>query len=269
MAPVTRACRTECGPGVESCIDGDWRECDVPEVKRACASLCGSGNETCRFGKWGKCDAPQPHPPRLKAVVRDFSPTTHPDFESTYKTGLDQGIVQSLLGSDDKPVYASSTRTPSTTDAARFYQWYHDDPSVNASKVHDLQLQPAAEQPGMFEYRDLEFFPIDGELFGNEGRGHNYHFTLEASTTFEYRGGEVFSFDGDDDMWVFINRQLAIDLGGLHNSLAADVALDSIAGSFGLEIGGVYPLHFFFAERHTIASHFTIRTTIAEPGSCD
>jgi fibro-slime domain-containing protein len=79
----------------------------------------------------------------------------------------------------------------------------------------------------------------------------------------------VFSFNGDDDMWVFINRQLAIDLGGLHNSLSASVELDGIATSFGLQVGTVYPLHFFFAERHTIASNFSIRTTIAEPGSCE
>jgi fibro-slime domain-containing protein len=269
VAPVVRACSTECGQGVETCSDGDWRECDVPEVQRACSSACGSGNETCRFGKWGKCDAPQPHPPRLEAIVRDFSPKSHKDFESSYKTGLDPGIVEPKLGADGKPVYASATRTPSTTDAAHFYQWYHDDPSVNRTMLIDLQLAPSADEPGQFEYQNLEFFPIDDQLFGNEGRDHNYHFTLEASTTFKYRGGEVFAFEGDDDMWVFINYQLALDLGGLHNSLPDSIELDGIAATHGLQIGEEYPLHFFFAERHTVASHFTIRTTIAEPGSCD
>jgi fibro-slime domain-containing protein len=269
VAPVERACATECGAGVERCVDADWSECDVPEVQRPCSSVCGAGNETCRFGQWGKCDAPQPRPPQLQATIRDFSPMTHPDFEAPFPTGLDVGIVQRQLGPDDKPVYAGTPRTKSTSGAPLFDQWFRDDPSVNQTAALDLQLVPAAEQAGLFEYVDLEFFPIDDELLGNEARNHNYHFTLEASTTFEYRGGEVFSFEGDDDMWVFVNRQLAIDLGGLHNTLTAEVELDVIAQSFGLELGGRYPLHFFFAERHTIASHFTIRTTIAEPGSCD
>ena len=70
-------------------------------------------------------------------------------------------------------------------------------------------------------------------------------------------------------MWVFINRQLAIDLGGTHSRLSAEVALDDFAARGGLARGGIYPLHFFFAERHTVESHFTLRTSIAEPGSCN
>ena len=128
---------------------------------------------------------------------------------------------------------------------------------------------PAKDEPGQFVYDNHAFFPIDDQLLGNEGRKHNFHFTLQASTSFEYLGGEVFAFSGDDDMWVFINRKLAIDLGGLHRSLSAKVALDELAGTAGLVRGGVYPLHFFFAERHTTESNFTLRTSIAEPGSCD
>lgn len=269
VLPVERACNTECGAGVERCMNGDWQECDVPDVTRPCSSVCGSGNETCRFGKWGRCDAPLPKPPQLKAKIRDFSPKTHPDFEGSFASGLDAGIVQQVLGMDDTPVYASATTTKSTSGAVRFFQWFHDDPTVNMTKDLDLPLVPSDDVPGQFAYQDLEFFPIENELLGNEGRAHNFHFTLAASTTFEYRGGEVFAFEGDDDMWVFVNRHLAIDLGGLHNSLSAEVSLDSVAAPFGLQKGGVYPLHFFFAERHTIASHFTVRTTIAEPGSCD
>jgi fibro-slime domain-containing protein len=263
---VTRSCNDGCADGLESCIDGSWQACQVPLVQRDCSSVCGSGHETCKKGAWSKCDAPLPAPPKLRGIVRDFSPLTHPDFEASYRSGLDVGIVARSLGDDDTPVYAGRPSTPTTSGAANFASWFHDAP-LNLSMPLDLQLQPAQED-GLFSYDDGTFFPIDDQLLGNEGRANNFHFTLAASTTFEYRGGEVFSFSGDDDMWVFINRQLAIDLGGLHSSLSASVALDEFAGTAGLVRGGQYPLHFFFAERHTIESHFTIRTSIADPGDC-
>jgi fibro-slime domain-containing protein len=183
-------------------------------------------------------------------------------------SGLDLGIVQSVLGEDDKPRYTNLPRTKSTSGAETFDKWYRK-ADVNEQAPLALQLLASKENAALFVYDDHAFFPIDGQLLGNETRSHNYHFTLEASTTFQYIGGEVFSFSGDDDMWVFINRQLVIDLGGLHPRMDADVALDTVAVRLGLTLGQVYPLHFFFAERHTEASNFTIRTTIAEPGSCD
>jgi fibro-slime domain-containing protein len=264
---ATRSCSDGCGSGEQRCEDGAWQSCQVALVQRDCASVCGAGHETCRNGTFGKCDAPQPKPPKLVATVRDFSPTTHPDFEAAYKSGVDAGMVLSTLGMDGKPVYASVSRTQSSSGRENFDKWYHDD-SVNRSGSVDLPLLPS-EVDGQFEYDNRTFFPIEGQLLGNEGRLHNYHFTIEASTTFEYRGGEVFSFAGDDDMWVFVNRQLAIDLGGLHPTAFAEIAIDSIAGAFGMSRGNIYPLHFFFAERHTTASRLTLRTTIAEPGSCD
>jgi fibro-slime domain-containing protein len=262
---ATRSCSDGCGTGEERCEAGEWRACEVPVQTRVCHSVCGEGKETCRSGTWGACDAPLPRPPKIAATLRDFSPVTHPDFEAAYMTGLDPGIVKDELGPDDKPVYAATLRTKSTSGAQNFDRWYRDEPSM----PDEIPLKPSTELPGGFEYSNLSFFPLDGKLLGNEGRGHNYHFTLEAHTTFEYRGGEVFSFSGDDDMWVFINRRLAIDLGGLHQIASASVNLDEVAQSIGLTPGNVYPLHFFFAERHTISSTFTLRTTIADPGSCD
>jgi len=263
-----RGCSDDCGSGQQECRDGGWQACVVPEVQRDCSSVCGSGHETCRKGSWGRCDAPQPKPPQLAVTIRDFSPTTHPDFEASYPSGLDKGIVLAALGPDEKPVYAGMPKTKSTSGAANFDKWYHNDP-VNRSATLDLQLVPSPDDPGFFQYDSQAFFPIDGELLGNEGRNHNFHFTLEAKSTFEYHGGEVFSFTGDDDMWVFINRLLAIDLGGLHPKLSAHVSLDEIAPAFGLQRGSSYSLHFFFAERHTLESHFTLHTSISDPGSCD
>ncbi|HEY3495585.1 MAG TPA: fibro-slime domain-containing protein [Polyangiaceae bacterium] len=270
VAPVENPCDNLCGQGVQRCENGMFGRCEVPIQQRDCMSVCGPGHESCVDGNWQPCDAPLPRPPDLDVVIRDFR-IEHPDFEIPNAGDfVEPGIVASVLGADDKPVYAGDPArgTLSTTGAKNFSEWYNDVPGVNMTADLSLELAPAPAG-GLFVYEDTDFFPIDDQLFGNEGLSHNFHFTLEARTDFQYIGGEVFRFTGDDDMWVFINRQLAIDLGGLHRPASASIDLDRIAGTHGLALGQTYPLHFFFAERHTIESNFTIETSIAEPGSCD
>ncbi len=248
-------------------------ECRVPGEIRECQTICGLGTETCVDGTWQFCDAERPVPPSLRAIVRDFR-DSHPDFERPDNRGggglHEPGIVAFELGLDDKPVYQGDPSTPSTTGQAEFDQWYRDVDGVNervAGVVIDLR--PADDDPELFTYTSTSFFPIDDLGFGNEGRRHNYHFTLELSTAFRYVGGETFRFSGDDDLWVFINRRLAIDLGGVHTRLDGEVDLDEKADELLIEVGEVYPLHLFFAERHTIASNFNIATTIAEFEFCE
>jgi fibro-slime domain-containing protein len=268
VPPMLFPCNNVCGDGMQKCEDGVFSRCEVPAIAVACESVCGSGFERCEGGAWTACDALQPNPPVLTGVVRDFR-IEHPDFELENRSGSEKGIVTDVLGPDGKPVYRGGNNVVhSTTNAENFSQWYNDLPGVNARTEIDLALEPSPRRAGFFIFSDTSFFPIDGELFGNEGNQHNYHFTLETHATFKYIGGETFRFTGDDDMWVFINRRLAIDLGGLHEPESAEVSLDLLASTHGLVVGEVYPLDFFFAERHTVQSNFTIETSIADVGSC-
>jgi len=123
-----------------------------------------------------------------------------------------------------------------------------------------LWFQP---RNGVLTFHSRAFFPLDDKGFGNEGNPHNYHFTTEVHTEFRYQGGETFHFTGDDDLWVFINGKLAIDLGGVHGAENAQIDLDAQAGSFGITKGNIYPLEFFHAERHTTESNFEVETDLA------
>jgi fibro-slime domain-containing protein len=261
------ACGSRSEPGEAIVPEGSSGPCEADAATtRPCKSVCGEGVERCIDGFWRHCSAPKPYPPKLLGVVRDFR-DSHPDFESGI-IGDDPGIVLTELGPDDKPVYASGPQF-TTHGKSAFDQWYRDVPGINTSQPLELPLTASSKRPDLFTFNDQAFFPIDDQLFGNQGRAHNFHFTFEVATAFRYTGGETFSFTGDDDVWVFLNRRLAIDLGGVHGAQTGSINLDARAAELGLVLGEVHPLHFFFAERQTSASTFRLQTTIAELQICD
>lgn len=201
----------------------------------------------------------------LTGTIRDMS-VNHPDFE--YVVEAEKGIVKPDLGADKKPIYNGNPTTRTTTGKTNFDQWYRDVPGVNQAMPYSIELTDP-DGDGIYSYTNHYFFPIDGMLNGNEGYLHNYHFTYEIHSVFTYEEKQKFTFSGDDDVWVFINNELVIDLGGVHTTMEDTIDLDTL----GLTPGNTYNFDFFFAERHTSESNFKIETSIElkpapEPPKC-
>jgi fibro-slime domain-containing protein len=117
------------------------------------------------------------------------------------------------------------------------------------------------------QFHAISFFPLNGKGFGNDGAigdasGYNYAFTMILSNSFIYQGGEELFVNGDDDIWVFVDKKLVLDLGGLHVASCCHVSFDSL----GLVPGDRYRFDLFFAERHSVGSSLNIITDLQFAG---
>lgn len=192
------------------------------------------------------------------------------------------------------------------TDGTSFGQWYNDVPSVNRGVEVAMRMVQDPRRPGIYQFvgsthpsgvtaSTREFYPIDGLGFNAPTAGgdfeaattdqdaivgdleddeitesHNYSFTVELHAQFTYQTGQHFDIlRSDDDLWIFVNNQLAVDMGGLHNPTSYPVTtfdnlLDDPSGTSGQTLipGKTYTFDVFFAERHTDVSNLVFETSI-------
>ncbi len=146
------------------------------------------------------------------------------------------------------------------TSAATFGEWFQDTAPVNMSSM-PYPVTLTRNPQGDYEYISSSFYPADGQMYGNDGESHNNNFTYTISATFIYNActNLFFEFEGSDDAWVFIDNQLALDIGGVATPSKQYIALDRM----NLVDGQEYTLNFFYAQRREAAdSIFRMRTNI-------
>lgn len=143
------------------------------------------------------------------------------------------------------------------------------DLSLDAEGFWLADISESHEDGGFFPLDNFEYldssktvknpkFDWSERLSTNNGKHHNYSFAMKISAQFQYVKGQYFEFRGDDDVWVYINNKLVVDIGGVHSPVEDAVDLDTL----GLVEGETYPFRIFFSERNATGSNFKMRTSI-------
>ena len=98
------------------------------------------------------------------------------------------------------------------------------------------------------------------KIGGNGNGGRNLHFCSESHSNFRYKKGLKFSFRSSDDLWVFIDNKLAVDLGGNHLSAPSYVDVDKLLPNG--EVGRSYDIDIFSCNRRSTSSDIRIKTNM-------
>ena len=201
----------------------------------------------------------------------------------TNNAGYMAGMVEPILGPNGVPVRAANF-PENCKITEHLNNWFlpqiiaqKDGKSYSNATCRSIELtldndglwlgqkNNRSNEGGLFLLDDFQYLddektiinPFYDNLSGG-GKRHNYGFTMKIQATFEYVPGQYFEFLGDDDVWVFIDNRLVVDIGGQHQQVSGAVDLDTL----GLQEGVNYSFHIFYAERHTVESNFMMRTSI-------
>jgi fibro-slime domain-containing protein len=194
----------------------------------------------------------------LKARAFDYDHSYKPFAESGPDDacpesggGPTKGLVKSSLDSAGLPVWTGRVACDIGTSADGPGNWFKPGHALLDTTVSiPLALSRGL---GVWSYSNQAFFPLDHASTAPKG-GNNFgfclHFQFEASN---FPDAEV-SIVGDDDIWLFAQNLLALDLGGQHGPASGKFAFARI----GEPEGRVIRMDLFQCERHITGSTLAI-----------
>ena len=181
--------------------------------------------------------------------------------------------------------YDAAAKTIRNTSAAAKTMYYFSN-SATTTYYPFLPITTQNNATGMTTGYSLDPGIVDN---GTEYNNRDYNYVLKSTGRFVYEPDKdlFFDFEGDDDVYLFINGQLVLDIGGAHGITKVEMSLNDYVNwawnlkndtteynklseenqarvdALALEAGESYDFDFFYMERHGYGANRRIFTNIS------
>lgn len=190
------------------------------------------------------------------------------------------------LSNTKSAVVYKSNGTISLSGVDSKFMIQYDSAGRTTTRFPFLPVHTTAGDASSQNETDSPYFTDSGVTstadYGETYLDRNYNYTLASQGQFVYFEDQdyYFNFEGDDDVYLFINGELVLDLGATHgisrakinindyvnwaqdNLSSSDSGVKARAEKLNLVDGESYRFDFFYMERHGTGANLKISTNI-------
>lgn len=214
---------------------------------------------------------------QLTAETKTGETTSHYTFDASYGNVL-YDYEDGVIGNTGTEPSAESNLANANANIKYYYT------PTNSTITTRYPFLPILADMPSFRHTDTPYFKdagVDNEEDTTDSYvNRDYNFVAECHGHFLYEENRnlYFSFEGDDDVYLFVNGQLVLDIGGAHSIADQKILLNDYvtaahtavsSGTFtardqalALEDGNNYRFDLYYMERHGYGANLQISTNI-------
>lgn len=118
-------------------------------------------------------------------------------------------------------------------------------------------------------FNNTNFFPLNPNKnfninpINNNPNKKNFLFTTKIHLNFTYKTNQIFTFHNNNNLWIFVNNQITLNLKNIHKPKQNTIDFDTITNLLKITPNNIYTMDIFHTKQHTSNSNFHFKTNIS------